>query len=117
MVALCGRRRREREKIALHQRFSDVCKLHPVYAGVYELKKISTTGTIAMLNIENKVVVITGASSGIGEATAILLANHGAKVVLGARRADKLERIVAEICSSEGTAESKAVDFTPHERP
>ena len=39
-----------------------------------------------MLNIEGKVIAITGASSGIGEATARLLASHGAKVVLGARR-------------------------------
>jgi NADP-dependent 3-hydroxy acid dehydrogenase YdfG len=39
-----------------------------------------------MLNVENKVIVITGASSGIGEATAKLLAENGAKVVLGARR-------------------------------
>lgn len=43
-----------------------------------------------MSNIENKVVVITGASSGIGEATARLLVEKGAKVVLGARRADRL---------------------------
>lgn len=39
-----------------------------------------------MKDIEGKVVLITGASSGIGEATAKLLASHGAKVVLGARR-------------------------------
>lgn len=44
-----------------------------------------------MLNVENRVIVITGASSGIGEATAKLLAQNGAKVVLGARRIDKLE--------------------------
>jgi len=47
-----------------------------------------------MLNLENKVIAITGASSGIGEATAKLLAETGAKVVLGARR---LEKIVEEI--------------------
>jgi len=41
-----------------------------------------------MNNIENKVIVITGASSGLGEATARLLAKKGAKVVLGARRAE-----------------------------
>ena len=42
-------------------------------------------------NIEDKVVVITGASSGIGEATAIMLAERGAKVVVGARGLDRLE--------------------------
>ena len=44
-------------------------------------------------NIEGKVVVITGASSGIGEATALLLAERGAKVVLGARGSDRLEAL------------------------
>ena len=43
--------------------------------------------------IKDKVVIITGASSGIGEATAKLLAKQGAKVVLGARREDKLKAI------------------------
>lgn len=45
----------------------------------------------------SKVVVITGASSGIGEATARLLAKQGNKVVLGARREEKLKKIVSEI--------------------
>lgn len=63
-----------------------------------------------MLNVENKVIVITGASSGIGEATAKLLAQNGAKVVLGARRTDKLEKLVKEIHASGGTAEFRAVD-------
>ena len=65
-----------------------------------------------MLNVENKVIAITGASSGIGVASAKLLAQNGAKVVLGARRIDKLEKIVEEIRASGGIAEFKAVDVT-----
>ena len=60
--------------------------------------------------IQNKVVLITGASSGIGEATGRLLASEGAKVLLGARRTDRLERIVAEIRAAGGTAECRALD-------
>ncbi|SIO29629.1 NADP-dependent 3-hydroxy acid dehydrogenase YdfG [Singulisphaera sp. GP187] len=66
--------------------------------------------------IEGKVVVITGASSGIGEATARLLAARGAKVVLGARRVDRLEQIVAEIREAGGQALAHAVDVTKHEQ-
>src|SRR5205085_11449275 len=54
--------------------------------------------------IKNKVVVITGASSGIGAATAKLLASKGAKVVLGARREDKLKQIADEIKNGGGQA-------------
>ena len=45
-----------------------------------------------MSNIQDKVVIITGASSGIGEATAIELASKGAKLVLAARREDRLRQ-------------------------
>lgn len=62
------------------------------------------------MSVENKVVVITGASSGIGEATAKLLASKGAKVVLGARREEKLAKIVADIESDGGTASYKVTD-------
>lgn len=55
-------------------------------------------------NIKGKVVAITGASSGIGEATAILLAAKGAKVVLGARRKDRLEQLVDRIKTAGGEA-------------
>ena len=47
--------------------------------------------------IKDKVVIITGASSGIGEASAKLLAGKGAKVVLGARRQDKLKQIAESV--------------------
>lgn len=49
-------------------------------------------------------VVITGASSGIGEATAKLLAQNGAKVVLAARRRERLQQIVDDIVSAGGEA-------------
>ena len=65
-----------------------------------------------MNNIENKVVVITGASSGLGEATARYLAARGAAVVLGARRTDKLEQIAGEIRAAGGKAEVVATDVT-----
>lgn len=65
--------------------------------------------------IKDKVVIITGASSGIGEATAKLLANQGAKVVLGARREDQLKRIVDEIKQAGGQAAYQALDVTKQE--
>lgn len=55
-------------------------------------------------NIKGKVVAITGASSGIGEATALLLAEQGAKVVLAARRSDRLKELVARIKEAGGEA-------------
>lgn len=50
-----------------------------------------------MQGVENKVIIITGASSGIGEATAKILAQNGAKVVLSARREERLEKLASEI--------------------
>jgi NADP-dependent 3-hydroxy acid dehydrogenase YdfG len=60
--------------------------------------------------IKDKVVIITGASSGIGEATAKLLASKGAKVVLGARREENLKRIATEIRQSGGQVAFRALD-------
>lgn len=65
-----------------------------------------------MSGIQGKVVVITGASSGLGEATARLLAGRGAKVVLGARRTDRLAAVVADIERSGGEAVAKTTDVT-----
>src|SRR4028119_1822178 len=65
-----------------------------------------------MSNLNGKVIIITGASSGIGEATAKLLAKHGARVVLGARRSDRLEAIAKEIRTAGGTAEYQTLDVT-----
>lgn len=62
--------------------------------------------------IKDKVAIITGASSGIGEATAKLLASKGAKVVLGARREDKLKQIVDEIVKDGGQAVYQELDVT-----
>jgi NADP-dependent 3-hydroxy acid dehydrogenase YdfG len=55
-----------------------------------------------MSGIEGKVVAITGASSGIGEATALLLAERGAKVVLGARGSERLKALADRIVSAGG---------------
>jgi NADP-dependent 3-hydroxy acid dehydrogenase YdfG len=61
--------------------------------------------------IKGKVVAITGASSGIGEATAIMLAVKGAKVVLGARRKDRLEALVTRIKAAGGEAVYAVTDI------
>lgn len=63
-------------------------------------------------NVTDKVVVITGASSGLGESTAKLLASRGAKVVLGARRKDRIDSVVEEISATGGKAAGFAVDVT-----
>ncbi len=64
------------------------------------------------MEIKNQVVVITGASTGIGRATALALSKLGAKVVLGARRASKLESLVAEIKQNGGDAVYQITDVT-----
>ena len=67
------------------------------------------------MSVENKVVVITGASSGIGEATAKLLASNGAAVVLGARRGERLQEISQEIINNGGKAAYRVTDVTDTE--
>ncbi|MEV7442484.1 SDR family oxidoreductase [Streptomyces sp. NPDC091204] len=68
------------------------------------MKQTAMTGT--------RTVAVTGASSGIGEATARRLAADGHRVLLGARRTDRLERLVEEITAAGGTAAFRTLDVT-----
>ncbi|AKF11719.1 SDR family oxidoreductase [Sandaracinus amylolyticus] len=64
------------------------------------------------MDIAGKVVAITGASSGIGEASARWLAREGAHVVVGARRTDRLEALVQQIREAGGEASARRLDVT-----
>lgn len=64
-----------------------------------------------MQNVEDKVIIITGASSGIGEETARVLAAHGAKVVLSARRENRLRKLAEEIGDSAAWLRSDVSDI------
>jgi NADP-dependent 3-hydroxy acid dehydrogenase YdfG len=68
-----------------------------------------------MSDVRGKVVAITGASSGIGEAAGRLLAASGAKVILGARRADRLKAIADDIRKNNGEVEVQAIDVSKRE--
>ncbi|KLI99278.1 SDR family oxidoreductase [Luteimonas sp. FCS-9] len=68
-----------------------------------------------MQTLTDRIVLITGASSGIGAATARDLAARGATVVLGARRTERLEALVAEIGAAGGRAEARALDVVSRE--
>lgn len=65
-----------------------------------------------MSGIAGKVVLVTGASSGIGEATARWLAKLGAKVVVGARRVDRLKALTTEVTKEGGAMRYQALDVT-----
>lgn len=69
-----------------------------------------------MKTLKDKTIVITGASSGIGEAMARVYAAQGARVVLGARSAERLEALTAEIRGAGGQAAWCAVDVTDSEQ-
>ena len=77
---------------------------------LYCLPEFTGAGRQKMTGIERKVVAITGAGSGIGEATAVLLAERGAKLVLGARRTDRLQALVSRIAAAGGEAACLSVD-------
>lgn len=63
----------------------------------------------------SKVILLTGASSGIGEATARFLASHGHRLVIGARRTGRLETVVKAIRAEGGSVDYRAVDVTQRE--
>ena len=63
-------------------------------------------------NIEGKVVVITGASSGLGEACARYLSTQGATVVLGARRHDRMKSLARELTARGGKATAVTTNVT-----
>lgn len=67
-------------------------------------------------NIEAKVIVITGASSGLGEAAARLLSAQGASVVLGGRRQDRIQSIARELTGRGGKAMAMTTDVTRYEQ-
>ena len=67
-------------------------------------------------NIEGKIIVITGASSGLGEATARHLSAQGATVVLGARRIERLQILADELIASGGKALALTTDVTKYEQ-
>jgi NADP-dependent 3-hydroxy acid dehydrogenase YdfG len=68
-----------------------------------------------MSGIKDKVIAITGASSGIGEAAALMVADRGAKVVLGARRSDRLQVLAERIKSGGGEAVHVCTDVKKRE--
>lgn len=65
--------------------------------------------------LENKVAIVTGASSGMGEATALDLAKEGARVVITARRSEKLAEVEKRIMDNHGTCLSLPLDVTDEE--
>lgn len=66
--------------------------------------------------IDGKVVVITGASSGLGEATARLVSAQGASVALGARRVDRIRALAHELTNGGGKALAVATDVTDRDQ-
>ncbi|SAL34716.1 Short-chain dehydrogenase/reductase SDR [Caballeronia sordidicola] len=71
--------------------------------------------TATQRQLEGKVALVSGASSGIGRATALELARRGAKVVVAARRRDELDQVVQEITAAHGDAAAITVDVSKEE--
>ena len=69
-----------------------------------------TKGTRKVSVFEGKVAIVTGASSGIGKATALILAERGATVVVAARRTEVLDELVAQIEQAGGKASAVVTD-------
>jgi NADP-dependent 3-hydroxy acid dehydrogenase YdfG len=67
---------------------------------------------LEMSDIEGKVIAITGASSGIGEAAAKVLAAAGAHIVIGARRTERLEELAGDIAAKGGSVRLRQLDVT-----
>ena len=67
------------------------------------------------INLEGKVALITGASSGLGKRFALVLSQAGAKVVLASRRVDRLKELRAEIEASGGAAHVVSLDVTDYQ--
>jgi NADP-dependent 3-hydroxy acid dehydrogenase YdfG len=67
-------------------------------------------------NVEGKVAIITGASSGLGEATAKILSAQGATVVLGARRKDRIQALAKELTAGGGKARAVATDVADRQQ-
>jgi NADP-dependent 3-hydroxy acid dehydrogenase YdfG len=88
------------------------CEAQTVIRDNESLRRRRRNRKMGTSNIEGKIVVITGASGGLGESTARLLARHGAKIVLGARRKDRIDAVVKEIAAAGGKAIGFAVDVT-----
>lgn len=86
-----------------------------IFQGIFTSKRLERTSTkqkLIMSEIKNKVVIITGASSGLGEATARRLAKNRAKLMLAARRENRLQELVSEIEKDGGTAQYQITDVT-----
>jgi NADP-dependent 3-hydroxy acid dehydrogenase YdfG len=68
------------------------------------------------MELHDRVVVVTGASAGIGEATAVAFARRGARVALAARRLDRIEELADRIGRAGGRAVAFRCDVTEHEQ-